>query len=64
MLGHSEVEWLWWMDSDAMFTNMSFHVPLKKYQRYNLILHGFNDYVYKNKNWTGLNTGNFFICKC
>jgi xyloglucan 6-xylosyltransferase len=64
MLAHPEVEWLWWMDSDAMFTDMSFQVPLEKYQSYNLVLHGFNDSVYKNKSWTGLNTGSFLIRNC
>jgi xyloglucan 6-xylosyltransferase len=64
MLGHPEVEWLWWMDSDAMFTDMSFQIPLEKYQSYNLVLHGFNDSVYKNKSWTGLNTGSFLIRNC
>lgn len=27
MLGHPEAEFLWWMDSDALFTDMAFEVP-------------------------------------
>lgn len=65
MLGHPEVEWLWWMDNDAMFTDMSFRIPLEeKYQNYNLVLYGFNDSVYVNKSRTGLHTGSFLIRNC
>ncbi|XP_024402671.1 xyloglucan 6-xylosyltransferase 2 [Physcomitrium patens] len=64
MLTNPAVEWIWWMDSDALFTDMSFEVPLEKYENYNLVLHGFDDKVYQQKLWTGLNTGSFFIRNC
>ncbi|KAL5542668.1 hypothetical protein UlMin_010378 [Ulmus minor] len=32
MLSYSEVQWIWWMDSDALFTNMVF--MLRNYQWY------------------------------
>ncbi|CAM6016263.1 unnamed protein product [Sphagnum balticum] len=64
MLGHPQVEWIWWMDSDAMFTDMLFEVPLEKYEKYNLVLHGFDELVFKEKSWTGLNTGSFLIRNC
>lgn len=64
MLTNPEMEWVWWMDSDALFTDMSFKVPLEKYNNYNLVLHGFDDKVYQQKLWTGLNTGSFFIRNC
>jgi xyloglucan 6-xylosyltransferase len=64
MLGHPEVEWIWWMDSDAMFTDMLFEVPLEKYENYNFVMHGFDELVYKEKSWTGLNTGSFLIRNC
>lgn len=64
MLTNPEVEWIWWMDSDALFTDMSFEVPLEKYENHNLVLHGFDDKVYRQKLWTGLNTGSFFIRNC
>ncbi|GFZ12126.1 xyloglucan xylosyltransferase 5 [Actinidia rufa] len=31
LLSHPEVEWIWWMDSDALFTDMVFEIPLPKY---------------------------------
>lgn len=61
MLSHPEVEWLWWMDSDAMFTDMLFELPIGKYRDHNLVLHGWDDLVYKKRNWIGLNTGSFLI---
>jgi len=64
MLTNPAVEWIWWMDSDALFTDMSFEVPLEKYENFNLVLHGFDDKVYRQKLWTGLNTGSFFIRNC
>jgi xyloglucan 6-xylosyltransferase len=64
MLTNPEVEWIWWMDSDALFTDMSFEVPIEKYKDYNLVLHGFDDKVYRQKLWTGLNTGSFLIRNC
>jgi xyloglucan 6-xylosyltransferase len=64
MLGHPQVEWIWWMDSDAMFTDMLFEVPLEKYEKYNLVMHGFDELVFKEKSWTGLNTGSFLIRNC
>ncbi|KAI5063975.1 hypothetical protein GOP47_0020645 [Adiantum capillus-veneris] len=64
MLTHPEVEWFWWMDSDAVFTDMAFELPIEKYDNYNMVLHGWNDMVYKKKNWIGLNTGSFLIRNC
>jgi xyloglucan 6-xylosyltransferase len=64
MLGHPQVEWIWWMDSDAMFTDMLFEVPLEKYEKHNLVMHGFDELVFKEKSWTGLNTGSFLIRNC
>lgn len=64
MLTNPETEWIWWMDSDALFTDMSFEVPLEHYENFNLVLHGFDDKVYQQKLWTGLNTGSFLIRNC
>ncbi|KAG6554327.1 hypothetical protein Mapa_004243 [Marchantia paleacea] len=61
MLAHPEVEWIWWMDSDAMFTDMLFELPMDKYKDFNLILHGWDELVYNKKNWVGLNTGSFLL---
>ncbi|KAJ1412628.1 Nucleotide-diphospho-sugar transferase [Sesbania bispinosa] len=64
LLSHPEVEFLWWMDSDAMFTDMAFEVPWERYKDYNLVMHGWNGMVYDQKNWIGLNTGSFLLRNC
>lgn len=40
MLTHPQVEWIWWMDSLAMFTDMSAHLTFERYAGYNVIVHG------------------------
>ncbi|KZV25601.1 glycosyltransferase 2-like [Dorcoceras hygrometricum] len=64
LLSHPEVELLWWMDSDAMFTDMAFEVPWERYKDHNLVMHGWNEMVYDQKNWIGLNTGSFLLRNC
>ncbi|XP_073029610.1 xyloglucan 6-xylosyltransferase 2-like [Primulina eburnea] len=64
LLSHPEVEFLWWMDSDAMFTDMVFELPWERYKGYNIVLHGWDHEVYENKNWIGLNTGSFLLRNC
>ncbi|KAF8116510.1 hypothetical protein N665_0017s0066 [Sinapis alba] len=48
LLSHPEIEFLWWMDSDAMFTDMAFELPWERYKDYNL-------------NWIVLNTRSFLL---
>ncbi|GER46239.1 xylosyltransferase 1 [Striga asiatica] len=64
LLSHPEVEFLWWMDSDAMFTDMAFELPWERYKDHNLVMHGWNEMVYDQKNWIGLNTGSFLLRNC
>ncbi|CAM6128470.1 unnamed protein product [Calypogeia fissa] len=64
MLSHPEAEWIWWMDSDAFFTDMTFELPMEKYKDHNLVLQGWADAIYKDKNWIGLNAGIFLIRNC
>ncbi|CAL1381520.1 unnamed protein product [Linum trigynum] len=64
MLSHPEVEWIWWMDSDAMFTDMVFEVPLSKYSNHNLVIHGYPDLLFEQKSWIALNTGSFLFRNC
>ncbi|CAO2818556.1 unnamed protein product [Amaranthus hypochondriacus] len=64
MVSHPEFEWIWWMDSDAFFTDMVFEVPLSKYQDFNLVIHGYPDLLFKEKSWIALNTGSFFLRNC
>ncbi|KAL3641982.1 Xyloglucan 6-xylosyltransferase 2 [Castilleja foliolosa] len=61
LLSHPEVEFLWWMDSDAMFTDMAFELPWDRYKDHNFVLHGWTEMVYEQKNWIGLNTGSFLL---
>ncbi|MCI38087.1 xyloglucan 6-xylosyltransferase 2-like, partial [Trifolium medium] len=64
LLSHPEVEFLWWMDSDAMFTDMAFEVPWERYKDHNFVMHGWNEMIYDEKNWIGLNTGSFLLRNC
>lgn len=64
MLNHPEVEWIWWMDSDAIFTDMSFEMPMARYAQMNLVVHGFQKLVFEEHRWIGLNTGSFLIRNC
>lgn len=64
MLAHPEAEWVWWVDSDAVFTDMEFKLPLEKYDNYNLVVHGWSHLVYDNNSWTSLNAGVFLIRNC
>ncbi|GLJ14963.1 hypothetical protein SUGI_0244260 [Cryptomeria japonica] len=64
MLSHPEVEFIWWMDSDAMFTDMAFEPPYERYKDHNFVMHGWEELVYNRKNWIGLNTGSFLLRNC
>ncbi|XAR65226.1 Xyloglucan 6-xylosyltransferase [Bertholletia excelsa] len=61
MLSHPEVEWVWWMDSDAMFTDMTFEIPMPKYSGHNLVIQGYPDLLFDQKSWIAVNTGNFLL---
>ncbi|XP_057419840.1 galactomannan galactosyltransferase 1-like [Lotus japonicus] len=64
MIAHPEVEWIWWVDSDAVITDMEFKLPLNRYNEFNLIIHGWEDLVKKKHSWTGLNAGVFLMRNC
>lgn len=64
MLSHPETEWIWWMDSDAIFTDMEFEIPLFKYYNYSLVVHGYPNLLFDEKSWISLNTGSFLIRNC
>ncbi|KAD6795820.1 hypothetical protein E3N88_06716 [Mikania micrantha] len=61
MLAHPESEWIWWVDSDAAFTDMDFKLPLHRYKSHNLVVHGWPKLIYEKKSWTSLNAGVFLI---
>jgi xyloglucan 6-xylosyltransferase len=64
MLAHPEVEWIWWMDSDAIITDMAFEIPITRYDDHNLIIHGYHDLLFKQNSWIALNTGSFLLRNC
>lgn len=64
MLSHPEVEWIWWMDSDALFTDMVFEIPVHKYENHNLVIHGYPDLLFDKKSWIALNTGSVLFRNC
>ncbi|KAK3119011.1 hypothetical protein QOZ80_9BG0712350 [Eleusine coracana subsp. coracana] len=68
MLAHPEAEWLWWVDVDAVVTDMDFSILLlaAKYNRegYNLVVHGAHDRLFKRRSWLGVNAGVFLIRNC
>ncbi|XP_054808065.1 glycosyltransferase 6-like [Prosopis cineraria] len=67
MLAHPEVEWIWWVDADAIFTDMEFKLPIEKYRNHNMVVHGWPKMVYgdkHNKSWTGLNAGLLLLRNC
>ena len=64
MLAHPEAEWIWWVDSDAVFTDMDFSLPLAtRYAGYNLVAYGVAKDI-KRKSWLGINAGVFIIRNC
>jgi hypothetical protein len=64
MMAHPEAEWIWWVDSDALFTDMEFKLPLERYKDHNLVVHGWPHLIHEKRSWTGLNAGVFLIRNC
>ncbi|XP_062197269.1 probable glycosyltransferase 6 [Phragmites australis] len=64
MLAHPEAEWVWWVDEDAIFTDMDFSLPLAKYSRHNFVVYGWPKKLFEKKSWLGLNAGVFLIRNC
>ncbi|MCO5595133.1 hypothetical protein L7F22_049171 [Adiantum nelumboides] len=64
MLAHPEVEWIWWLDADAIITDMEFKVPLERYGRYNLVVQGWESLIFEKRSWLGLNAGSFLMRNC
>lgn len=64
MVAHPEVEWLFWVDSDAVFTDMEFDIPFERYKNHNLVVYGWPERIYKGKSWVSLNAGVFLLRNC
>jgi len=60
------IEWLLWMDDDAIFTDMNFTFPFDDYdaQGINLVIWGDPQRVFRGNDIQGLNTGVFLLRKC
>ncbi|CAL4984201.1 unnamed protein product [Urochloa decumbens] len=64
MVAHPDAEWVWWVDSDAVFTDMDFSLPLAtRYAGKNLVAYGWPDKIAK-KSWLGINNGVFLLRNC
>ncbi|KAH6784730.1 Galactosyl transferase GMA12/MNN10 family protein [Perilla frutescens var. hirtella] len=64
MVAHPQVEWLFWVDSDAIFTDMDFKIPFERYKDHNLVVHGWPDMIFEKKSWVAANAGVFLIRNC
>ncbi|KAL0350479.1 UNVERIFIED_CONTAM: Glycosyltransferase 6 [Sesamum radiatum] len=64
MMAHPEAEWIFWVDSDAIFTDMEFKIPLERYKDHNLVVHGWPNLIYEEKSWVAVNAGVFLIRNC
>ncbi|KAL7203660.1 hypothetical protein ACSBR2_016844 [Camellia fascicularis] len=61
MMAHPEAEWIFWVDSDVVFTDMGFKPPLERYKSHNLVVDGWPNLIYEKKSWIGVNAGVFLI---
>ncbi|CAL4896897.1 unnamed protein product [Urochloa decumbens] len=64
MLAHPEVEWLWWVDGDALVTDMGFELPLSRYEGAHLVVHGNHYLLFQLRSWAAASTGSFLIRNC
>ncbi|GLJ04757.1 hypothetical protein SUGI_0002750 [Cryptomeria japonica] len=52
------------MDADAAITDMNFELPLKSYENYNMVMHGWEHLVYEKRSWTYIHARIFLMRKC
>ncbi|CAN6362270.1 unnamed protein product [Urochloa humidicola] len=64
MLAHPEVEWLWWVDGDALLTDMGFDLPLARYEGAHLVVHGNHYLLFNLRSWAAVSTGSFLLRNC
>ncbi|ERN02260.1 hypothetical protein AMTRI_Chr02g265140 [Amborella trichopoda] len=67
MKANPSVAWFMWMDSDAIFTDFSFEIPIHAYDSWGkkMVVPGFWDKVYRDDpDWVGLNAGVFLMKNC
>ncbi|CAL4984202.1 unnamed protein product [Urochloa decumbens] len=64
MLAHPDAEWAWWVDSDAVLTDMDFSLPLAaRYAGKNFVAYGWPDKIAR-RSWLGINAGVFLVRNC
>ncbi|KAF8779563.1 hypothetical protein HU200_002492 [Digitaria exilis] len=64
MVAHPDAEWIWWVDSDAVFTDMDFSLPLStRYRDYNFVAYGVSKDM-ERKSWLAINAGVFAVRNC
>jgi xyloglucan 6-xylosyltransferase len=66
MLTHPEIECFFWIDSDAIFTDMLFEAPFDSYDRdgINMVMWGYEKGFFVDKSWVAFNAGVFIIRNC
>lgn len=64
MIAHPEAEWLLWIDSDAIFTDMDYKIPLRRYRNHNFVAYGSEELLYEKKTWLAVVAGVFLIRNC
>ncbi|CAM6127050.1 unnamed protein product [Calypogeia fissa] len=64
ILTHPDIEWFFWVDSDAVFTDMLFEPPFHTYEGYNMVMWGWAEGLFTKKSWVAFNTGVFFLRNC
>ncbi|GAQ78946.1 Galactosyl transferase [Klebsormidium nitens] len=61
MLANPDIEWFMWIDSDAIFTDMTLEIPFEKYKDHDIVYTGSPKAVYEDAHWLALNAGVFLI---
>ncbi|KAL2634831.1 hypothetical protein R1flu_006310 [Riccia fluitans] len=64
LLAHPDAEWIWWVDSDAVFTDMIFEPPFESYKDVNLVLWGDEGRVFKERDFISINAGILIVRNC
>lgn len=59
MLAHSEVEWIRWVDTDVVLTDMDLSLLLDMHMDYNLVVYSWPKEVYHIRSFVGINVGVF-----
>ncbi|GAB4846875.1 hypothetical protein Ancab_025883 [Ancistrocladus abbreviatus] len=62
MLAHPEADWIFWVDSDAAFTDMDFKIPLERFKDYDMVTGGRAES--KEKTWLSVNSGVILFRNC